>query len=206
MYMRYLHYAILLCLVVLLIACGADPTPEQSVATEPPPTAEQSLATEPTPTPEPQPSATIAAQTEETFDSPLSPLPTPEAALAVPTQLPALQDDLGGLTGRFVDVVSGEPIIDRVVYLGELTPMESQDGEDATNFVMMVPTTSPSSPLDQSGGFAFVNVEPGTYAFVLWTPGESWVVNEPGTQSSILVTIEAGQITDLDVVAIEGRR
>lgn len=192
--MRYLYFAILLALALVVVACGADPTPEEAIETQP------------APTPEPQPTATFASQTEEPFESPLSPLPTPEAAGVVPTRLPALEENLGGAIGQFVDVVSGEPIVGSIVYLGELTPMKSEDGQDATNFVMMVPTTSPSSPLDANGGFSFTNIEPGTYAFVLWTPGESWIVNDPETQETLLVTIVAGQITDLDAVAIEGRR
>lgn len=82
-----------------------------------------------------------------------------------------------------------------VVYLGELSPVELE-GEE-THLVSMNPDTSPSTATSEEGRFVFQDVEPGTYAMVMWTPGNSWVVSDPETNKDILVTVEAGQITDL---------
>jgi hypothetical protein len=99
------------------------------------------------------------------------------------------------ITGRFVDYQSREPGPEIVVYLGELSPVDLE-GEE-THIVSMNPDASPSTGTDEDGHFVFEDVEPGTYAMVMWTPGNSWVVSDPETKLDILVTVEADQITDL---------
>lgn len=146
---------------------------------------------------------------EQAFDSPLAPPtapPTEAAERADPTALPSPQPDKGGVTGQFVDQTTGEPVRERVIYLGELSPFKNQEGEETSSFVMMVPSTSPSAITDQDGYFAFLDVEPATYAFVLWTPVDSWVAVDPETEKNVLVTIEAGEIIDLGTVPIRTTR
>jgi hypothetical protein len=171
--MRILTIAILAALLVILSACGGEPTPDQ------------------------------------TFESPLAEPTTEPTTAAEPTAAPALaspQPGMGGVTGRFVDQVTGEPVPDRVIYLGELTPFEAQEGEEPSSFVMMVPTTSPSTLTDQDGYFSFLDVGPGTYAFVLWTPVDSWVLVNPETEENVMVTIQAGEVVDLGTVPIRTTR
>lgn len=146
---------------------------------------------------------------EQTFESPLA-VPTTEPTTTVePTAVPALsspQPGQGGVTGRFVDHASGEPVADKVIYLGELTPFEAQEGKEPSSFVMMVPTTSPSTSTDQDGYFSFLDVEPATYAFVLWTPVDSWVMVNPETEENVIVTIEPDEIVDMGTVSIRTTR
>lgn len=149
-----------------------------------------------------------ACSTEPTLkvasDSPLaqtSPLVTPTAYIAVPTPIPDPPPDKGAITGRFIDYVSGEPAVEMVVYLGELSPLNIGDSE--SHVIMILPNSSPSTMTDRHGYFAFLNVEPGTYAMVMWTPVNSWVVSDPETKLGILVTVEAGVITDLGEIAID---
>lgn len=141
---------------------------------------------------------------ERMTESPLattSPLPTPTRSLteasspSEPTSIPTPTSSKGAITGRFVDYQSGEPGPEIVLYLGELSPVDL-DGEE-THIVSMNPDSSPSAATDKGGYFAFQEVEPGTYAIVMWTPGNSWVVSDPDTNLDILVTVEAGEITDL---------
>jgi hypothetical protein len=87
-----------------------------------------------------------------------------------------------------------------VIYLGELSPLEGAPG---SHIITMLPSSSPSTTTDKNGYFAFLDVEPDTYALVIWTPGNSWVVTDPETGLDILVTVEAGAITDLGEVAID---
>jgi hypothetical protein len=139
---------------------------------------------------------------EQAFDSPLAPPTAGSTAPAEPSALPSPQAGKGIVTGRFVDVVSGEPMADRVIYLGELAPFEEQAGEEPSSFVMMVPSQSPSASTDQDGRFVFIEVEPATYVFVLWTPVDSWVIANPETEESITVTVQAGEVIDLGTIAI----
>jgi hypothetical protein len=148
------------------------------------------------------------ATVETTTESPLStasPLATP-TSVPTPTSspdestmsIPAPAPGKGTITGRFVDYQSGEPGPETVVYLGELSPVELEG--DETHIVSMNPDSSPSTGTDKDGYFVFQDVEPGTYAMVMWTPGNSWVVSDPDTKLDILVTVEADQITDLGEV------
>jgi hypothetical protein len=143
---------------------------------------------------------------QQNFESPLTTPSAESTALAEPSALPSPQSGKGTVIGQFVDRASGEPVADKVIYLGELTAFEEQDGEAPSSFVMMVPSQSPSASTDQDGHFAFVDVDPGTYVFVLWTPVDSWVVVDPETEENILVTVQPGEVLDMGVVPIHPTR
>jgi len=87
-----------------------------------------------------------------------------------------------------------------VIYLGELSPLRIGDSE--SHVITVLPSSFPNTSTDKHGYFAFLGVEPGTYAMVIWTPVNSWVVSDPETELDILVTVEAGAITDLGEVTI----
>ena len=170
--------SVVLLLTLLLVGCGAEPTampvPESPLVQDTPlPT-----ATEPMPTP-------------------TRPVPTPTKS--VPTPIPTPSADRGAIIGRFVDFETGEPLRTVMpVFLGELSPLSPGD-----SFVItMLPTSSPQSKVDAQGYFAFADVEPDTYAMIFWTPMDSWVISDPETEESILVTVNAGEITDLGEVAV----
>jgi hypothetical protein len=138
-----------------------------------------------------------------TFESPLaptSPVVTATTDAPVPTSIPSAPPDKGVITGRFVDYSSGAPAAQMVIYLGELSPLTV--GESESHVITILPALSPSATTDREGNFAFLDLGPGTYALVIWTPGNSWVITDPETQLDILVTVEAGVITDLGEVAI----
>jgi len=84
------------------------------------------------------------------------------------------------------------------VFLGELLPLDSGD----TFMITMLPTSAPQTAVDTQGYFAFSDIEPDTYAMVFWTPMNSWVISDPETEDAILVTANAGEITDLGEVAV----
>jgi hypothetical protein len=176
--------SVVLLLTLLLVGCGTEPTatPVQdtplATAVAPTPTRPAPTPTEPVPTPtEPAPTPTESAPT---------PVPTPSA-------------DKGAIVGRFVDFETGEPPRTVMpVFLGQLSPLDPGD-----SFVItMLPTTAPQTGVDTQGYFAFSDVEPDTYALVFWTPINSWVVSDPETEEAILVTVNAGEITDLGEMAV----
>jgi hypothetical protein len=171
--MKHLYIAILLTLAMGISACGAEPSPT------------------------------------EIFESPLSPLPTPtmsvSAAVEVntPTAIPTPRPGMGAVTGQFVDYASGKPVVERLFYLGEVSSLAAgEEGQDS-QFVVMIPGTSLKTTSDKDGRFALLDVEPGTYVFVVWTPSDSWVVTDPEGEENIVVIIEAGEVTDLGTIPIE---
>jgi len=141
---------------------------------------------------------------EVAFESPLahtSPLVTPTTNVIVPTPIPSPPLDKGAITGRFVDYISEEPAVEMVIYLGELSPLSTGDSD--SHVITMLPSSSPSTTTDKHGYFAFLDVEPGIYAMVMWTPVNSWVITDPETELDILVTVEAGAITELGKIATD---
>lgn len=177
--------SVVLLLTLLLVGCVAEPT------STPAPDTPLPAPTEPTPT-EPAPTPTQPAPTP----TELVPTPTESA----PTPVPTPSADKGAIVGRFVDFETGEPPRNAMpVFLGKLSPLDPGD-----SFVItMLPTTSPQTAVDEQGYFAFSDVEPDTYAMIFWTPMSNWVISDPETEDAILVTVNAGEITDMGEVAVD---
>ena len=173
--MRTQCIVLFLALIMGVSACGAAPTSEGAL--------ESPLAS-------PITAVTVTAERARV------------AERATPTALPSPQPDKGTVVGQFVEHNSGEPVAERVIYLGELSPLKTQDGGTDSHYVMMVPSTSPSATTDPDGYFAFIDVEPSTYAIVLWTPVNSWVLTDQETQEDVLVPISAGETIDLGTISI----
>jgi hypothetical protein len=156
---------------------------------------------DPTATASPEPTPTVESESPLPVDSPLnsalsSPLPS---QLPTPTPLPAPEPGKGSVTGRILNAVTGQDVVGIAVYLGTFTSM----GSDGGQIVTMRENTSPQTLSNLGGYFAISDVEPGTYALILWTPFNSIVVPDPETGAQYAVTVEAGEITDLgDVVSV----
>jgi hypothetical protein len=151
---------------------------------------------------------TLPEPTDE-LNSPMalsSPLATPTKPQASPlpeespdpTPLPPPPPSKGAVTGRIINAATGQRTIGMTVYLGTVKPMGSKDG----NIVTMKENASPHTLSDADGYFAFTDIEPDTYALILWTPLNSIVVPDPDTGREFMVTVQDGQITELgDVVS-----
>ena len=153
--------------------------------------------------PETQVTATLDTVSEtRVFESPLahsSPLAVSKTSF-VPTAVPPPSAGKGTIVGHFVDIESGAPPGAEVsVFLGTLSMMDPSD----SYVITMLPTDSPQAITDVHGYFAFLDIEPGTYAMVIWTPMNSWIVSEPETEEAVLVTVDAGQVTDLGEKAVK---
>lgn len=182
--MRRLILVVLLVLVVFLYGCRAEPSPEVSTPSP----------SDPAPTPL---SSTSPLATPLSGTSPL----VPPGEAFVPTPIPQPASDQGSVTGRLVDYLSGKPALPMVIYLGTLSPLKIEGTE--SHLVQMQPGSSPDAEVDEHGYFAFVDIQPGVYAMVAWTPVNSWVISDPATELDILVTIEAGKITELGELAVD---
>ena len=135
------------------------------------------------------------------FTSPLaqtSPLPTPTPTPLPPTPFPPPAPDKGSITGQLIHFQTGEPLANTPIFLGQLSPLTTAEG--LTHTITVLPASSPHTMTDEQGYFSLLDVEPDTYALVIWTPVTSWVISDPDTQHEILVTVKAGEITDLGQV------
>ncbi len=182
--MRYSRFLYVFVIVsITLVGCRAEKMPTQSTAT---------MAASPT----------QLAGGSSPLESPLaSPLSPPDTGVFIPTPVPEPASGMGTLTGRLVDYLTGMPASEMAIYLGQLSAMDM--GGTESHLVIMQPSSSPQTSIDRHGHFAFVDVEPGIYALVIWTPVNSWVVSDPATSKDVLVTIEADKITELGEIATD---
>ena len=126
-----------------------------------------------------------------------SPPPTPTPVLG-PTPVPTPVPTKGAITGQLIGRESGEPEGGLIVFLGEVSYLEP----DLIPVITMRQQSSPNTMTDESGRFAFVDLEPGSYALILWTPANSVVVDQPETGEGLFVTVEAGSITDIGGITV----
>ena len=82
--------------------------------------------------------------------------------------------------------------------MGEVSYVEP----NSIPFITMKQQASPHTMTDESGSFAFLDLEPGTFALILWTPVDSIVVDEPETGNGLMVMVEAGVITELGEITV----
>lgn len=135
-------------------------------------------SSQPTPSPTPVPSL---------------PGPTPTSARPSPTPIPTPAPTKGAIVGQLIGRESGRPEGGLIVYLGEVEYLEPTP----VPIVTMRQQSSPHTSTDDSGHFAFLDLEPGTYALILWTPMNSIVIDDPETGEGLFLVVQAGSITDL---------
>lgn len=117
-----------------------------------------------------------------------------------PTPIPEPTSGKGSIIGRFIDYETGAPAGTTIpVFLGEFNALS--DGE--TNLITFSPSSAPSVLIDEHGYFAFLDVDPGFYPFLLWLPNSSSVLTHPDTEQAVVATVTAGKITDLGEVAVD---
>ena len=181
-----------LCVVGLFIliaaGCGTQPhpvdTPTCTAPSSPLVTPIEELSS-----PLPGPTLTPTAMPSPTPTPPPIPSPTP-----IPTPMPTK----GAITGQLIGRESGRPEGGLIVYLGDISYLQP----NSIPIITMRQRASPHTMTDESGNFAFLDLEPGTYALILWTPVNSLVINDPETGKGLLVTVEAGAIIELGEITV----
>lgn len=62
--------------------------------------------------------------------------------------------------------------------------------------------TDPNAVQDKTGKFLFANVEPGTYALLIWSPVAGTVIQKPDSEDYLLLTVKEGETLDLGIIGI----
>ncbi len=124
----------------------------------------------------------------------------PPANLPTRTPLPQPSANTGTVTARIIQASTGAPLQGPLVYLGDVSPMTP--GPDY--LITMQQNSSPHAPLDRDGSFALMNVKPGTYGLIVWSPIKSTIVADPTKNlKELLVTVKPGEITDLGELVVD---
>lgn len=130
-----------------------------------------------------------------------SPLPTP-VAVETATPIPTPRDGLATVTGTLVQTQGGlpsGPMANALLFLAPL--IYSTDG--TSTMARLNKGTDPSAVTDATGRFTFLNVEPNTYALVYSSGTLEFLLKDPDSNEDLLITVVAGQMTDLGEVYIE---
>jgi hypothetical protein len=116
---------------------------------------------------------------------------------------PSLRPDMpqpstgkGALVGRLINDSTGGPGHSVRVYLG--VKVVAEPGPDY--FISTQRNSSPQGDTTSQGYFVINDIEPGTYALVVWTPGYSQVLSDSNTASELWVDIVADEVAELERV------
>ena len=123
-----------------------------------------------------------------------------DAATLIPTDtvsVPILTADTGAIKVTILDVTTGRPVEANLsFYLADLLPMKER--QDA--YVPALDTkTAPNGASDNSGSVIIIN-KPGYYGLTMMTPLGPILLHDAANNKDMLVTIKAGEVTDLGSV------
>ncbi len=118
---------------------------------------------------------------------------TSEPSPRAPTPLPGR----GVVTGTLLSSSSNRSIPATHLFLAKLSPAS---GSISIQVAVMDPYSSPRAVTDSSGAFTFVDVEPGAYTVVCWSPSGSTLIRNLETDKDLSLVVAAGQIVDLGVI------
>lgn len=129
--------------------------------------------------------------------SPQSPPIYPTTIINIPTPLP----QTGAVTGQLLTPnEQGRPYIS-ILYLGNV--IRPINDSSAMPLISFSEESSIRGVQDQeTGRFYFLNVPPGEYAIIIWTPVMSMPLRDPVTKQEIIFRVEPDKITDLGTIII----
>ncbi len=193
----YWKIAWILLIAILAAGCGGEAAQTLEPTDAPAPSAEPVDAY---PYPMDQPTVPVG----------ISAYPGPEGTAAETSQLPTMvpvldvpspASGLGVVTGfLLVGGEGGQPYFGNAVYLGHaLAPSDPA----FPPMISLSETEDPLAVMDQTGRFLFVDVEPGTYGLMLWSPVGSAPMQDPVTGTYMLIEVKAGETVDLGVIPIK---
>jgi hypothetical protein len=104
-----------------------------------------------------------------------SPPPTPQTTVTFPTSQPGM----GTVQGVLARGMGGD------LYLAKLLP------DDEFPLFELEMEVSPKAIMSEMGEFIFINVPPGRYGLVFWTPLNSSLINDPRTDTTLVISVEA---------------
>jgi len=121
-----------------------------------------------------------------------SPLPPAQES---PVITPVSQPGMGTVIGRLAVERIREPFAGGELYLAKLT------GNGEHPLYSLDIHSDPRAYIDRQGNFVFVDIPPGNYGLVFWSPaGSLLVANSSGT--SVTFTVTANEVVDLGTIVV----
>ena len=203
---RFFLIGVILLLSILLAACGDD-SGGAAQNTEQPAATATSGATATAAAPASQPESPLAA-----FDSPLaapvSPLAAPPVAGGCLLDLPEPAAGRAIVCGSAISktpvtrfLLTGDFYLAPVIY----TKATLEDGTemDITFISLNVGTDKLADVKTETGDFVFLDVPPGEYGVVIYTPVQSFLFHDGTGQNTLMFKVAAGEVKQLDPISLE---
>lgn len=116
----------------------------------------------------------------------ISPPPTLPTTAAFPTSQPGM----GTVRGVLVRMVGGD------LYLAKLLP------DDEFPLFELEMNVSPKAIINETGEFIFINVPPGRYGLVFWTPLNSFLIKDTEAGTTLVITVEADELINIGEIDV----
>lgn len=183
----------------IIAGCGTidEPAPPVELTVESP---TQENATQ-APYPDPNATAFVPPPTiDYVYPGPVQTEGSQEVELLAELEIPEPDGNTGIVTGQLVTAgSSSEPYIGTLYLASTLAPSDPK-------YPPMVAFSEDSDPMgiqDRNGNFLFVNVPPGKYALLIWTPVTNTVIENLTTGEYLYFDVTAGEVLDLGVVKVK---
>lgn len=167
----------------LQMSCGAAESIQPTTAAIP----QSSAQTDAYPSPE------VAYPGPEVIDS--SGLIAAESESSV--QIPEPAEGLAALGGRFINQRTGKAPDESIVYLGEIVYTDT-----GLPIIRLDRQTAPFAILEENGEFVFLDILPGEYAVVFFTPELSFPIDDVETGETLILKLQPEDKIDLGIVEL----
>jgi hypothetical protein len=194
-YMKMVLWIIALSLI--LAGCGGtnEPAPPVELTVENP-------TDNPADIPYPDPNATpfVPPPTiEYTYPGPIQTEVSTEIELPEKLDIPEPGKDTGIVIGQLLTPgPGGDPYIGVLYLASTLAPSDPK----YPPMVAFSEATDPKAVQDRNGNFLFVDVPPGKYAMLIWTPVTNTVIENLETGEYLYFDVNAGEVLDLEIVSV----
>jgi hypothetical protein len=124
-----------------------------------------------------------------------APLQTEPTKVIEPAVDATPDPEMGNVSGvlQLLQDGSANPVPGQALYLAKV--LVGSDGEErAAAFDQQ---TAPRAVTDDLGAFRFINVPPGRYGIVMDIVIESFLLNDPNTGLSLLITVNSGEEVEM---------
>jgi len=127
-------------------------------------------------------------------------LPTGDSLHPEKLAIPTPSVVTGVINGRILIKGTNEPYLNSLLLLGEISKPDKEGYPPLIGYSL---ESNPRGTQSTNGDFYFSNIMPGEYGIVLWSPMSTFLLSNFETGETILITVTAGEITDLGAVYIK---
>ena len=110
---------------------------------------------------------------------------------------PVVDENTGAVRIKILDVITDRPaLIGTAFYLADLIPVSGS----STAYIPAIDLTKAPSGESDGAGNIIISGKPGRYALIMYSPTGMILLIDSKTNQDLLITLEAGKITDMGTV------